>query len=273
MKALSNSYLMENLEEAIRLEIKTDPEAVRKQALWCGLKPGLRVLDVGCGPGKITSILHEMIQPDGTILGIDYSEERIHYAKQHYGHVLGIDFQVQDLMEPLDSVGLFDLIWVRFFLEYYRAESPDIIRKLTSCLKPGGYLCLLDLDHNCLNHYKLPAKMESILFQLMGMLEQEYNFDPYSGRKLYAYLYDLGYRDIQLNLLAHHLIYGKIRDEDLFNWIKKVEIASMKTKELFKNYPGGHNAFFADFTTFFLDPRRFTYTPLILCKGKKPLSP
>lgn len=273
MKALSNSYLMENFEEAIRLEIKTDPEAVRKQALWCGLKPGLRVLDVGCGPGKITSILHEMIQPDGTILGIDYSEERIHYAKQHYGHVLGIDFQVQDLMEPLDSVGLFDLIWVRFFLEYYRAESPDIIRRLTSCLKPGGYLCLLDLDHNCLNHYKLPAKMESILFQLMGMLEQEYNFDPYSGRKLYAYLYDLGYRDIQLNLLAHHLIYGKIRDEDLFNWIKKVEIASMKTKELFKNYPGGHNAFFADFTTFFLDPRRFTYTPLILCKGKKPLSP
>ena len=264
---------MENLEEAVRLEIKTDPEAVRKQALWCGLKPGLRVLDVGCGPGKITSILHEMIQPDGTILGIDYSEERIHYAKQHYGHVLGIDFQVQDLMEPLDSVGLFDLIWVRFFLEYYRAESPDIIRRLTSCLKPGGYLCLLDLDHNCLNHYKLPAKMESILFQLMGMLEQEYNFDPYAGRKLYAYLYDLGYRDIQLNLLAHHLIYGKIRDEDLFNWIKKVEIASMKTKELFKNYPGGHNAFFADFTTFFLDPRRFTYTPLILCKGKKPLSP
>jgi len=264
---------MENLEEGVRLEIKTDPEAVRKQALWCGLKPGLRVLDVGCGPGKITSILHEMIQPDGTILGIDYSEERIHYAKQHYGHVLGIDFQVQDLMEPLDSVGLFDLIWVRFFLEYYRVESPDIIRRLTSCLKPGGYLCLLDLDHNCLNHYKLPAKIEGILFQLMGMLEQEYNFDPYSGRKLYAYLYDLGYRDIQLNLLAHHLIYGKIRDEDLFNWIKKVEITSRKTKELFKNYPGGHNAFFADFTTFFLDPRRFTYTPLILCKGKKPLSP
>ena len=273
MKALSNSYLMENLEEAIRLEMKTDPEAVRKQALWCGLKPGLRVLDVGCGPGKITSILHEMIQPDGTILGIDYSEERIHYAKQHYGHVLGIDFQVQDLMEPLDSVGLFDLIWVRFFLEYYRAESPDIIRRLTSCLKPGGYLCLLDLDHNCLNHYELPIKIEEILFQAMNMVEQEYNFDPYAGRKLYAYLYDLGYRDIQLNLLAHHLIYGKIRDEDLFNWIKKVEIASMKTKELFKNYPGGHNAFFADFTTFFLDPRRFTYTPLILCKGKKPLSP
>ena len=273
MTSRSNSYLMENLEEIIRLELKTDPETVRKQALWCGLKPGLRVLDVGCGTGKITSILHEMIQPGGSILGLDYSEERILYAKQHYGQESSIDFQIHNLRDPLDSMGLFDLIWVRFFLEYYRVESPDIVRNLTACLKPGGHLCLLDLDHNCLNHYELPTKMEKILFELMNRLEKEYNFDPYSGRKLYAYLYDLGYQDIQLDLRAHHLIYGKIRDEDLFNWIKKVEVASMKTEELFEDYPGGHDAFFADFTKFFLDPRRFTYTPLILCKGMKPLSP
>jgi hypothetical protein len=33
MTSRSNSYLMENLEEIIRLELKTDPDAVRKQAL------------------------------------------------------------------------------------------------------------------------------------------------------------------------------------------------------------------------------------------------
>ncbi len=272
MKSLSKSYLMENLEEAVRLEIKTDPEVVRKQALWCGLKPGLRVLDAGCGPGKITSILHEMIQPNGEILGVDYSKERIHYAKQHYGQRPGIDFQIHDIRDPLDAMGLFDLIWVRFVLEYNRGESPDIIRNLTACLKPGGYLCLLDLDHNCLNHYELPAKMEHILFQVMDRLIQEYNFDPYSGRKLYAYLYDLDYQDIHVDLIAHHLIYGKIKDEDMFNWIKKVEVASIKVKSLFKEYSGGFDSFFADFTKFFLSQRRFTYTPLILCKGKKPLS-
>jgi hypothetical protein len=115
--------------------------------------------------------------------------------------------------------------------------------------------------------------MEEILFQTMDMLQYKYNFDPYAGRKLYAYLYDLGYLDIKVGVMPHHLIYGKISDEDIFNWIKKVEVSSMKTKELFEGYLGGHNAFFADFTKFFLSPRRFTYTPLILCKGKKPLSP
>ena len=267
----TSSYLMENTEEIIRLELKTDPEAVRKQALWCGLKPGLRILDVGCGTGKITSVLHKLIQPGGEILGVDYSEERIRYARQNYGHKPGIDFRLQDLKNPLEGSGLFDLIWVRFFLEYYRLESPDIVKNLTGCLKPGGSLCLLDLDHNCLNHYELPAKMEGILHKLMQKLEQGYNFDPYAGRKLYAYLYDLGYQNIQLALEAHHLIYGNIKNEELFNWIKKVEVVSTKNKKLVEGYPGGREAFFADFMKFFNDPRRFTYTPLILCKGIKPL--
>lgn len=266
----NNSYLMENMEESIRLETKTDPEVIQGQAQWCGLKPGLRILDAGCGPGKTTSILYGMIQPEGSIMGVDYSEERIKYAKEHYGRNSGIDFQVHDLRDPLHSIGTFDLIWVRFVLEYNRSESPDIIQNLTACLNPGGHLCLLDLDHNCLNHYELPRKTEKILMEMRDRIEKEYNFDPYSGRKLYAYLYDLGYKDIQVDLMAHHLIYGKIQEVDAFNWIKKAEVTSKKTRENHQSYPGGHTKFFSDFIRFFNDPRRFTYTPLILCKGMKP---
>lgn len=268
-----HSYLLaENLEETTRLEIKTDPEAVRNQASWCGLKPGLRVLDAGCGPGKTTAILREIIQPGGEIVGVDYSQERIRYAKQHYGHEPAIEFRLHDLRDPLDDFGLFDLIWVRFVLEYNLVESPDIIRNLTACLKPGGYLCLLDLDQNCLNHYQLPTQMEDILSELMVLVEEKYNFDPYSGRKLYAYLYDQGYEDIQVDLVPHHLIYGKLGDADAYNWIRKAEVASTKIREIFETYPGGGAGFFSEFIQFFNDPRRFTYTPLILCKGMKSLS-
>ena len=52
--------------------------------------------------------------------------------------------------------------------------------------------------------------------------------------------------------------------------IKKAEIISTKAPDNFKSYPGGPKAFFADFIRFFNDPRRFTYKPLILCKGMKP---
>jgi ubiquinone/menaquinone biosynthesis C-methylase UbiE len=266
-------YLMENLDEAVRLEVKTDSVAVKKQAAWCGLRPGIRVLDAGCGPGKVTSILHATVQPGGEILGVDYSEERIRYANEHYASDPKVSFVARDLRDPLRDLGAFDLIWVRFVLEYNRSECQDIVRNLTEVLKPGGRLCLLDLDYNCLTHYPLPAKMQAILMKLMGKIEEKFNFDPYSGRKLYSYLYDQGYEDIQVDLLAHHLIYGRIKDEDMFNWIKKVEVVSQRAKELFKKYPGGRSGFFQDFKTFFQDRKRFTYTPLILCKGIKPTLP
>jgi hypothetical protein len=115
--------------------------------------------------------------------------------------------------------------------------------------------------------------MEDILFELAAVVQERYNFDPYAGRKLYAYLYDLGYEDIQMDLIPHHLIYGEVREVDSYNWIKKGEVASAKAPETVERYPGGVEGFFSDFTGFFHDPRRFTYTPLILCKGIKPFSP
>jgi len=263
---------MESLDETTRLEIKTNPEAIRKHARWCGVRPGLRVLDAGFGSGKTVSVLHEMVQPGGYVLGVDYSEERIHHAKKHYGRKTGIEFLVHDLREPLEDIELFDLIWVRFFLQYYLKEGPDIVKNLTNCLKPGGYLCLMDLDQNCLNHYGMPPEMEPIMLKTIKRLEKEFNFDPYAGKKLYAYLYDLGFENIEVELMAHHLIFGIINEKDAFNWLKKEEVISMKTKGLFKGYPGGREGFHKDFTKYLHDPRRFIYTPLILCKGMKPLS-
>ena len=169
----SNVYMMESKDETFRLEVKTDPEAVRQQAIWCGIKPGLRVLDVGCGPGKTTSILHEMVQPGGSIVGIDFSQERIAYAKKHYGNKAGIDFVVCNLTEPLKSIGQFDLIWVRFVLEYFRAEGKQIVKNLSEILKTEGYLCLLDLDYNCLSHYELPSMIQDLLPKLMERLAHQ----------------------------------------------------------------------------------------------------
>jgi len=270
MSESQTPYLMENLEEVLRLELKTAPEEVREQALWCGVKPGFSVLDAGCGPGKVTSILHGMIQPGGHILGVDYSEARIEHARNVHGPQSGMEFMLHDLTKPIKDVGPFDLVWVRFLLEYYQKESIQIVKNLDSLLKPGGTLCLLDLDYNCLTHYELPECMEETMIHLMKRLQEEFNFDPYAGRKLYAYLYDLRYENIQVRLVPHHLIYGDSKDRDMFNWVKKVEVVSKKAGELFKKYPGGGDVFFADFRKFFSNPRRFTYTPLIICRGIKP---
>jgi 2-polyprenyl-3-methyl-5-hydroxy-6-metoxy-1,4-benzoquinol methylase len=264
-------YLMENPDEATRLDIKTDPAAVMQQARMFGIGPGARVLDGGCGSGKTSTVIHDLVQPGGEIIGVDFAEDRIQFARRNYGNRQGLDYRLMDLRSPLEDLGKFDFIWVRFVLEYYREGSFEIIRNLTGALKPEGQLCLLDLDYNCMSHYPLNEQMESILMKLVERMTLKYNFDPHVGRKLYTYMYDLGFRDLKMHLLPHHLIYGGLATSDDFNWIKKVQMASVKAADLFIGYPGGYDGFFADFNTFFHDPRRFTYTPLIMCQGKKPL--
>ncbi|MCK7502972.1 MAG: hypothetical protein MZV70_01950 [Desulfobacterales bacterium] len=36
---INSNYLMESDDEALRLDVKTDPADLRRQALWCGVKP------------------------------------------------------------------------------------------------------------------------------------------------------------------------------------------------------------------------------------------
>ncbi len=265
------TYLMESEDETIRLEIKTDPEALKKQAIWCGIKPGMRVLDVACGPGKTTSILHEMIQPDGSIVGIDFSEKRVTYAIRQYGNKSGIQFKVHDFRDSLVELGQFDFIWVRFVLEYYRKEALQIVGNLKKALKPGGTLCLLDLDYNCLTHYELSPEMEKILPKIMKIMDKKYNFDTYIGRKLYSFLYDQGFENIEVQLMANSILYGDGENSiTKYDWLKKLEIAAVKAKDLLKLYRGGQKQLKSDFEKYLNNPRRFSYSILLVCKGMKP---
>ena len=75
---------MEHEDESLRLELKTDTVVVARQAKWAGLKPGMRLADIGCGPGITTSVLNDIVQPNGETIGIDFSNKRIDYAHKHY---------------------------------------------------------------------------------------------------------------------------------------------------------------------------------------------
>ena len=264
----ADKYLMESDVEALRLELKTDPSIVKKQAKLAGIQSGMRIADIGCGPGITSLALYEMVQPNGLVVGIDFSKERIAYANANYKKP-GVNYLCRDIRQPLNDLGLFDFIWVRFILEYYLENSFEIVKNLTDILKPGGTMCLIDLDHNCLSHYGIPKRLQQTVNDIMIELQKKANFDPYAGRKLYSYLYDLNFTDISVDISAHHNIYGELKKSDEFNFLKKVEIGPKKINYKFKDYEGGYKEFIDESAKSFRNPKRFTYTPIIICKGKK----
>jgi len=260
---------MESEEESLRLDLKTDPGVVEEQARWAGVVPGMRVVDLGCGAGKTTHILNRLVQPGGEVVGIDHSRQRIDYAVERHAES-GISYVQRDARGSLYDLGRFDLVWIRFLLEYYEQQSYEIAKNAYQLLSPGGTLCLLDLDHNCLGQFGASERLEKTMRNMVLGTQRQYGFDPFVGRKLYSYLYDLGCVDIEVRMSAHHLIYGELSEIDRFNWLSKAEAARNAPGIFANDYPGGYEEFHRELVGYLEHPRRFIYTPLIMCKGKTP---
>ncbi|WP_319559765.1 methyltransferase domain-containing protein [Marispirochaeta sp.] len=264
IKIDEHPYLMEHCGEGERLVRKTRAERVIQQALWAGLKPGMRVLDVGCGAGFTTSLLAGI---SGNAEGLDVSTDRIESARKAYPERT---FHQRDIYKALDDLGSYDFIWIRFFLEYHRRSSFDILKRISGLLAKNGILCTAELDHHSLNHYPLEERMQKTLHGLSDHLQKNADWDPYAGRKLYTHLYDIGLENIELKLDAHHLIYGTMETVQESDWLTKLNVAAGQCGYPFDEYEGGFDEFLEDAEKLLADPRRFTYTPIIICRGVKP---
>lgn len=265
-----DNYFMESAAETLRLETKTDPALVLQQARWAGLHPGMRVIDVGCGSGKTTATLLEAVTPDGQAVGIDVFDERLAFARAHYAN-RGISFVRANVLEELEDLGPFDFVWCRFLFEYYREQGETLFCGLDRLVRPGGILCLVDLDYNCMNYDGLPPRLDRAVREILRGLEAATGFDPYAGRRLYGRLYDHGYTEIDVQVGAYNLLFGTAEESVMQNWRQKLLMAIEKSGCSLTLYPDGAAEFFAEFEAYFNHPRRFSYTPIIACRGRKPL--
>ncbi|HSS60691.1 MAG TPA: methyltransferase domain-containing protein [Candidatus Limnocylindrales bacterium] len=58
-------------------------------------RPGMRILDLGCGPGTLSSRLAKLVAPDGDVVGVDLAEGMIERARLH--HIPNARFEVMDI--------------------------------------------------------------------------------------------------------------------------------------------------------------------------------
>ncbi len=94
----------------------------------------LRILDLGCGPGRDLIAFRAM---GHTAVGLDGSAEFVAMARKHSGaEVLHQRFDALDL--PKES---FDGVFANASLFHVpRAVLPDVLARLRTCLVPGGVL-------------------------------------------------------------------------------------------------------------------------------------
>ena len=104
-----------------------------------GIKPGMKVLDIGCGTGIMSRWLAEQVGENGKVIAIDNNENQIEAAKQHAAknEIGNIEYKLFSAYDILDLKVKFDLIYCRFVLHHL--ESPrKAITLFYSALNEGG---------------------------------------------------------------------------------------------------------------------------------------
>lgn len=99
-----------------------------------------RVLDVGCGDGKVTAEMARAV-PRGRVLGVDASPEMIAFARQVYPAMVApnLTFQICDARKLGALGGEFDLIFSNAALHWVD-DHQAFLRGAAAVLRPGGRL-------------------------------------------------------------------------------------------------------------------------------------
>ncbi|WED44566.1 class I SAM-dependent methyltransferase [Legionella cardiaca] len=104
-----------------------------------GIKPGMRVLDIGSGSGVMTHYLAQQVGKEGQVLSIDISAEQLNrakrYCEQHNDN--NVSFRVLSAYDLEQLNQAFDLIYCRFVLHHL--HNPRLaINLFYNCLPKGG---------------------------------------------------------------------------------------------------------------------------------------
>ena len=94
------------------------------------LRPGMDILDVGCGTGAITADIAKAVGPDGTALGIDRDDANLAGAVQQYGGMENLRFEGADILTLGDTFdSRFDIVTAARTI-HAATDLPTYLRKI-----------------------------------------------------------------------------------------------------------------------------------------------
>jgi len=117
----------------------TSDEKILSLLQRIGIKKGDAVLDVACGTGRITSLLHGLCGTD--VLGVDISEKMIAIAKKKYEDKPWAHFECGDFC-AMKGKKKYDVIVL--YNAYPHFLKPEELKNaFARCLKQGGLFAIV----------------------------------------------------------------------------------------------------------------------------------
>ena len=168
-------------------------EAARETAFFLPhLRPGMRVLDLGCGPGSITLGLAGVVAP-GEVVGVDSQAAQVERARALAAErgVANARFETASAYELPFPDESFDAALAHVVLMHLR-EPVRALAEVRRVLRPGGVVGVRDVDWGASLFAPTTPLLEE--WQALRVRVRQHNGgDPYMGRHHRRLLLEAGF--------------------------------------------------------------------------------
>jgi SAM-dependent methyltransferase len=156
------------------------------------LRPGMSLLDVGCGPGTITADLARRIAP-GRVTAVEVAAEALALAQAEAGRreVDNIDFVVADVRALDFPDDAFDVVHAHQVLQHV-GDPVRSLREMRRVCRPGGIVAARDSDYAAFAWFPLMPELDDWL-ALYRRLARDNGGEPDAGRRLTSWARAAGF--------------------------------------------------------------------------------
>lgn len=161
------------------------------------LRPGMRLLDVGCGPGTITTGLARVVDP-GDVVGVDVADAVLGEARAHAREagVGNVRFEHGTVYELPYGDASFDAVFGHQVLQHL-SRPVDALREMKRVLRPGGLLGVRDSDYGTMTWWPRSPGIARWLDIYCAVAEHN-GANADAGRRIPAWLRAAGFEDIEI---------------------------------------------------------------------------
>lgn len=160
------------------------------------LRPGMEVLDLGCGPGSITVGIADRVAP-GRVLAVD-SDAGVLATAEEAARVAGstnVEVAVMDAYALDVADDTFDLVHAHQVLQHL-ADPVAALREMARVTRPGGVVAARDSDYAGWRWYPDDTRLDRWL-ELYRDLARASGGEPDAGRHLFAWAHAAGFTDVR----------------------------------------------------------------------------
>ncbi|PKB17052.1 methyltransferase domain-containing protein [Flavobacterium sp. 5] len=159
------------------------------------LRPGMKVLDIGCATGFISKDIAKLVGENGKVTAIDNTESLILSGKESHQNVPNLELIHTDLFD-FNPEEKFDLVISARVLQWL-SNPKEALVKMKSLLKPNGQISILDYDHTNLNWNPLPPESMQEFYKTFLKWRQEAGMNNKIAEDLPSLLEEIGFHSIE----------------------------------------------------------------------------